>query len=81
MQGGEHPSAEQLFHRVWAAYPMMSRATVYKTLDTLNARGAGTYPIYKCSLTLLARHQDVEVTHGALTKTKFGNSEAFACSR
>ena len=39
MQGGEHPSAEQLFHRVSDAYPMMSRATVYKTLDTLNAAG------------------------------------------
>ena len=81
VEGGEHPCAEQLYHRVSDAYPMMSRATVYKTLDTLNARGAGTYPIYKCSLTLLARHQDVEVTHGALTKTKFGNSEAFARSR
>jgi len=37
VEGGEHPSAEQLFHRVSDAYPMMSRATVYKTLDTLNA--------------------------------------------
>ena len=34
VEGGEHPSAEQLFHRVSDAYPMMSRATVYKTLDT-----------------------------------------------
>ena len=81
VEGGEHPCAEQLYHRVSDAYPMMSRTTVYKTLDTLNAHGASTYPIYKCSLTLLARHQDVEVTHGALTKTKFGNSEAFARSR
>ena len=39
VEGGEHPSAEQLFHRVSDAYPMMSRATVYKTLDTLNAAG------------------------------------------
>ena len=39
VQGGEHPSAEQLFHRVSDAYPMMSRATVYKTLDTLKAAG------------------------------------------
>ena len=33
VEGGEHPSAEQLFHRVSDACPMMSRATVYKTLD------------------------------------------------
>jgi Fur family peroxide stress response transcriptional regulator len=39
VEGGEHPSAEQLFHRVSDAYPMMSRATVYKTLDTLKAAG------------------------------------------
>jgi Fe2+ or Zn2+ uptake regulation protein len=39
VEGGEHPCAEQLFHRVSDAYPMMSRATVYKTLDTLNAAG------------------------------------------
>jgi Fe2+ or Zn2+ uptake regulation protein len=39
VEGGEHRSTEQLFHRVWAAYPMMSRATVYKTLDTLKATG------------------------------------------
>jgi len=39
VEGGEHPTAEQLFHRVSDAYPMMSRATVYKTLDTLNAAG------------------------------------------
>jgi Fe2+ or Zn2+ uptake regulation protein len=39
VEGGEHPSAEQLFHRVSDAYPMTSRATVYKTLDTLNAAG------------------------------------------
>jgi len=39
VEGGEHASAEQLFHRVSDAYPMMSRATDYKTLDTLNAAG------------------------------------------
>jgi len=39
VEGGEHPSAEQLFQRVSNAYPMMSRATVYKTLDTLKAAG------------------------------------------
>jgi Fur family peroxide stress response transcriptional regulator len=39
VEGGEHPSAEQLFHLISDAYPMMSRATVYKTLDTLNAAG------------------------------------------
>jgi Fur family peroxide stress response transcriptional regulator len=39
VEGGEHPSAEQLFQRVSDAYPMMSRGTVYKTLDTLKAAG------------------------------------------
>ncbi|MFN0072657.1 MAG: Fur family transcriptional regulator [Chloroflexota bacterium] len=39
VEGGEHPSAEQLFQRVTDAYPMMSPATVYKTLDTLKAAG------------------------------------------
>jgi Fur family transcriptional regulator, peroxide stress response regulator len=39
VEGGEHPSAEQLFQRVSDAYPMMSPATVYKTLDTLKAAG------------------------------------------
>jgi Fur family transcriptional regulator, peroxide stress response regulator len=39
VEGGEHPSAEQLFARVVDHYPMMSRATVYKTLDTLKAAG------------------------------------------
>src|SRR5215212_6115418 len=39
VEGGEHPSAEQLFQRVTGAYPMMSPATVYKTLDTLKAAG------------------------------------------
>lgn len=39
VEGGEHPSAEQLFQRVSEDYPMMSPATVYKTLDTLKAAG------------------------------------------
>ena len=39
VEGGEHPSAEQLFQRVCEDYPMMSPATVYKTLDTLKAAG------------------------------------------
>jgi Fur family peroxide stress response transcriptional regulator len=39
VEGGEHPSAEQLFRRVADAYPMMSRATVYKTLDALKSAG------------------------------------------
>ena len=39
VESSEHPSAEQLFQRVAAAYPMMSRATVYKTLDTLKHAG------------------------------------------
>jgi len=39
VEGGEHPSADQLFQRVSENYPMMSPATVYKTLDTLKAAG------------------------------------------
>ena len=39
VEGAEHPSAEQLFRRVSEDYPMMSPATVYKTLDTLKAAG------------------------------------------
>ena len=39
VEGGEHPSAAQLFQRVTEDYPMMSPATVYKTLDTLKAAG------------------------------------------
>ena len=39
VEGGKHPIAEQLFQRVTDAYPMMSPATVYKTLDTLKAAG------------------------------------------
>lgn len=39
VEGGEHPSAEQLFQRVSGAYPMMSLATVYKTLDALKVAG------------------------------------------
>jgi Fur family transcriptional regulator, peroxide stress response regulator len=39
VEGGEHPSADQLFQRVSEDYPMMSPATVYKTLDTLKAAG------------------------------------------
>ena len=39
VEGGEHPSAEQLFQKVSEAYPTMSPATVYKTLDALKAAG------------------------------------------
>jgi Fur family peroxide stress response transcriptional regulator len=39
VEGGEHPSAEQLFQRITADYPMMSPATVYKTLDALKQAG------------------------------------------
>jgi Fur family transcriptional regulator, peroxide stress response regulator len=33
----EHPSAEQVYQRLQPEYPMMSPATVYKTIDTLKA--------------------------------------------
>jgi Fur family peroxide stress response transcriptional regulator len=39
VEGHEHPSADQLFQKVSAAYPMMSPATVYKTLDALKSAG------------------------------------------
>lgn len=39
VESGEHPSAEQLYRHVQPEYPMMSPATVYKTLDTLKAVG------------------------------------------
>jgi Fur family transcriptional regulator, peroxide stress response regulator len=39
VEGGGHPSAEQIFQRVTDAYPMMSPATIYKMLDTLKTAG------------------------------------------
>jgi Fur family peroxide stress response transcriptional regulator len=39
VEGGGHPSANQIFQRVTEAYPMMSPATVYKMLDTLKIAG------------------------------------------
>lgn len=36
---GAHPSAEQLYQHVVADYPMMSPATVYKTIDALKLIG------------------------------------------
>jgi Fe2+ or Zn2+ uptake regulation protein len=35
----EHPSAEQVFARVRAVFPMLSRATVYNTLHLLVDKG------------------------------------------
>jgi Fur family iron response transcriptional regulator len=35
----EHPSADQVFTRVSATLPMLSRATVYNTLNLFVARG------------------------------------------
>ncbi|MER3455775.1 MAG: transcriptional repressor [candidate division GAL15 bacterium] len=32
---GDHPTAERLYRRVQRSHPMVSRATVYKTLDLL----------------------------------------------
>ena len=39
VEGGEHPSAEAALPSGIGRDPMMSRATVYKTLDTLKAAG------------------------------------------
>ncbi len=35
----DHPSAEQVYERLRPQYPMMSPATVYKTIDTLKGMG------------------------------------------
>ncbi len=35
----EHPSADQVFERVRAGFPMVSRATVYNTLNTFVEKG------------------------------------------
>ncbi len=35
VESGDHPSAEQIYGEIRGQYPMMSRATVYKTLETL----------------------------------------------
>lgn len=35
----EHPSADQVWNRVLASFPMVSRATVYNTLNALVEKG------------------------------------------
>ncbi len=35
----EHPSADQVFHRVRKSFPMVSRATVYNTLNLFVEKG------------------------------------------
>ncbi len=39
LQTDEHPSAEQVFARVRERFPMVSRATVYNTLNLLVEKG------------------------------------------
>lgn len=39
VESDEHPSADQLFQTVQPDFPMMSPATVYKTLETLRSAG------------------------------------------
>ncbi|MGB3905399.1 MAG: transcriptional repressor, partial [Anaerolineae bacterium] len=34
-ESGDHPSVEQIYGEVRRQYPMMSRATVYKTVEAL----------------------------------------------
>lgn len=47
LESDQHPSAEQVYQRVQAEYPMTSLATVYKTLTLLQELGevqnVGTY--------------------------------------
>lgn len=39
LRKGEHPSAEDIYKRLVEEYPMLSRATVYNTLQTLKELG------------------------------------------
>jgi Fe2+ or Zn2+ uptake regulation protein len=39
LETDDHPSAEQVFARVRASFPQISRATVYNTLNTLVEQG------------------------------------------
>ncbi|MCK6446741.1 MAG: transcriptional repressor [Planctomycetes bacterium] len=39
LETDEHPSADQVFARVTPSFPMVSRATVYNTLNTLVEKG------------------------------------------
>jgi Fur family iron response transcriptional regulator len=39
LQSDEHPSADRVFQRVTAAFPMISRATVYNTLNLFVKKG------------------------------------------
>ncbi|MFN3762523.1 MAG: Fur family transcriptional regulator [Anaerolineae bacterium] len=39
LESTEHPSAEEIYQRVSATFPMLSLATVYKTLDVLRDIG------------------------------------------
>lgn len=42
LESPDHPSAEDIYHRVSAHFPMISLATVYKTLETLKSIGEAT---------------------------------------
>jgi len=39
LDGPDHPAVEQIYERVCADFPMLSLATVYKTLDVLEGLG------------------------------------------
>lgn len=39
LEGGEHPSAEEIYASLSQRYPMLSRATVYNTLEVLKELG------------------------------------------
>ncbi len=39
LEEGEHPSAEEIYRKLSQRYPMLSRATVYNTLEVLKGLG------------------------------------------
>lgn len=39
LEEGEHPSAEEIYKKLSQRYPMVSRATVYNTLEVLKGLG------------------------------------------
>lgn len=39
LESGDHPSAEDIYRQISVAFPMMSLATVYKTLEVLRDLG------------------------------------------
>jgi Fur family transcriptional regulator, peroxide stress response regulator len=71
----DHPSAEQVYQRLRPTYPMLSPATVYKTIDVLKAMGQ----ILELEFREGANRYDVNipVSHPHLVCTSCGRLEDF----